>query len=126
MKAGQELPALRKEPVTREQLVAYANAAGDQNPIHQDDVAARAMGLDGVIAHGMLSMGFLGQYVAAVAGPQAVRRLKVRFAAMVVPGDELTCKGIVQEVEGGQARLVVWAENQRGEKVTTGEAEVEL
>ncbi len=112
MRPGEELAPLRKEPVTKEQLVT-------------DDDTARRMGLDGVIAHGMLSMGFLGQYVASLAGPARVRRLKARFQAMVRPGDELTCRGVVREVEGGRALLDLWVENQRGERVTTGEAEVE-
>ena len=126
MKAGQELQPLRKDPVTKVQLVKYAGASGDYNLIHTDDETARRMGLEGVIAHGMLSMGFLGEYAASWAGPQKVRRLKVRFAAMVRPGDELTCRGIVREVAGGRAVIEMWAENQEGEKVTTGEAEVEI
>ena len=126
MKAGDQLQSLEKEPVTRLQLVKYAGASGDFNPIHWDPERAREMGLDGVIAHGMLSMGFLGQYAAGVAGPQNVRRLRVRFAAMVRPGDVLTCKGVVRSVENGRAVLDIWAENEAGEKVTTGEAEVEI
>ncbi len=126
MKAGDELTPLRKEPVTKVQLVKYAGASGDYNLIHTDDETARAVGLDGVIAHGMLSMGFLGEYAAGIAGPQNVRRLKVRFAAMVRPGDELTCRGVVREVADGRVVLDLWAENQAGEKVTTGEAEVEI
>ncbi len=126
MKAGDELNPLVKEPVTRLQLVKYAGASGDFNPIHWDPDRAEEMGLGGVIAHGMLSMGFLGQYVAGVAGPESVRRLKVRFSAMVRPDDVLTCKGTVREVDGSRAVLDVWAENQDGEKVTTGEAEVEI
>ena len=126
MKPGDALPELRKEPVTKVQLVKYAGASGDYNLIHTDDETARRMGLDGVIAHGMLSMGFLGEYAAGIAGPQNVRRLKVRFAAMVRPGDELTCKGVVRSVEDGVALLDLWAENQNGDKVTTGEAEVQI
>ena len=61
-KQGDALPELVKEPVSRTQLVKYAGASGDYNPIHYDDEAARAGGLEGVIAHGMLSMGFLGQF----------------------------------------------------------------
>jgi acyl dehydratase len=126
LQSGAELASLTKEPVTRLQLVMYAGASGDFNPIHWDPDRGREMGLDGVIAHGMLSMGFLGQYVAGVSGPENVRRLQVRFAAMVRPGDELTCRGTVRSVEDGRALLDVWAENQDGEKVTTGEAEVEI
>jgi acyl dehydratase len=126
MKSGDELKPLRKEPVTKVQLVKYAGASGDYNLIHTDDETARRIGLEGVIAHGMLSMGFLGEYAAGIAGPERVRRLKVRFAAMVRPGDELTCRGVVQKVEGGRVVLELWAENQNGDKVTTGEAEVEI
>lgn len=126
MRAGEELTPLRKEPVTLAQLVAYQEAVGADNPIHVDGEAARAAGLPGVIAHGPLIMGFLGQYVVALTGPGAVRRLRTRFTAMVQPGDELTCKGVVREAKGGRAVLEIRAENQRGEDVITGEAEVEL
>lgn len=126
MKPGEDLTPLVKEPVTRLQLVKYAGASGDFNPIHWDPERGREMGLDGVIAHGMLSMGFLGQYVAGLAGPERVRRLQVRFAAMVRPGDKLTCRGTVRSVDAGRALVDIWAENQDGEKVTTGEAEVEI
>jgi acyl dehydratase len=126
MRPGDELAPLEKEPVTRVQLVRYAGASGDFNPIHWDPERAQEMGLGGVIAHGMLSMGFLGQYAASLAGPESVRRIRVRFGAMVRPGDVLTCKGVVREVEGTRATLDVWAENEAGEKVTTGEAEVEI
>ena len=52
-----------KPPITQEQLRRYADASGDYNPIHLDEQAAHNVGLDGVIAHGMLSMAFLGQFV---------------------------------------------------------------
>jgi acyl dehydratase len=126
MKAGEELQALVKEPVSKVQLLKYAGASGDYNLIHTDDETAKRVGLEGVIAHGMLSMGFLGEYVASLAGPQNVHRLKVRFGAMVRPGERLTCRGIVREVADGRALIDVWAENGNGDKVTTGEAEVEI
>jgi acyl dehydratase len=126
MKPGEELTPLVKEPVSRVQLVRYAGASGDFNPIHWDPERGAEMGLGGVIAHGMLSMGFLGQYAASIGGAENVHRLKVRFGAMVRPGDVLTCKGVVRDIDGTRATLDVWAENQDGEKVTTGEAEVEI
>ena len=130
--AGQDLAPLVKPAITREQLFAYADASGDHNLIHLDDNAARMAGLDGVIAHGMLSMGFLGQFVSAWArsleGKATVSRLKVRFSAMVRPGDVLTCKGSIKKIEQRDHQthitLDIWAENQRGEKVTGGDAEV--
>lgn len=128
LKPGFTLPSLTKDPITKVQLVKYAGASGDYNLIHTDDETARRVGLDGVIAHGMLSMGFLGQYLVSIAGPESVRRLSVRFSAMVRLGDVLTCQGTVREArlseDGGHAVLEVWAENQRGERVTVGDAEI--
>lgn len=130
LEQGAELAPLTKDPITKVQLVKYAGASGDYNLIHTDDETARRAGLDGVIAHGMLSMGFLGDYLARIAGPANIRRLKVRFRQMVRPGDVLTCKGRVKAVyaQDGEPRAVLdlWVENQRGEAVTTGEGEVLL
>lgn len=128
---GEELPPLVKDPITKVQLLKYAGASGDYNLIHTDVETARAVGLGDVIAHGMLGMGFLGQFLSDRAGPESVRRLAARFSAMVRLGDVITCRGVVREVvpSDGQRRRVlleIWAENQRGEKVTTGEAEVYL
>jgi acyl dehydratase len=128
---GDTLPPLVKDPVTKVQLLKYAGASGDYNLIHTDVETARSVGLGDVIAHGMLSMGFLGQFVTDLAGPSGVRRLKVRFGAQVRLGDILTCRGVVTSIattaDGRSlALLEIWAENQKGEKVTTGEAEVYL
>jgi acyl dehydratase len=127
---GSVLPDLRKPPITKMQLVKYAGASGDYNLIHTDDETARTVGLEGVIAHGMLSMAFLGEYLCRLAGPESVRRLSVRFVAMVRPGDTLTCRGLVKERTTGNAgrrlQLEVWTENQRAERVTVGEAEVQM
>jgi acyl dehydratase len=132
--AGQALSPLVKPAITREQLVAYAEASGDHNPIHLNDDFARMAGLDGVIAHGMLSMGFLGQFVSGwmgtLEGHPTLARLKVRFSAMVKPGDVLTCKGTIKRIERREGHthltLDMWAENQRGERVTGGDAEVSV
>jgi acyl dehydratase len=126
MASGTALPELRKEPITKLQLVKYAGASGDYNLIHTDDETARSVGLDGVIAHGMLSMAFLGQYCCQLGGPESIRRLTVRFVEMVRPGDVLTCRGRVKSADPGERRvtLEVWTENQRAQPVTTGEAEL--
>jgi acyl dehydratase len=127
---GSVLPDLRKTPITKMQLVKYAGASGDYNLIHTDDETARTVGLEGVIAHGMLSMAFLGEYLCWLAGPESIRRLSVRFNEMVRPGDILTCRGRVKERTTGSAgsrlQLEVWTENQRAERVTVGEAEVQI
>lgn len=124
------LEELRMKPVTRAQLVKYADASGDPNRIHLDDATARAVGLDGVIAHGMLSMAFLGSFLCSRFGPESVRRLSVRFNAIVRPGDVLTCHGRISAIEPldgkRHLRLEVWAANQSGERVTAGDAEVDV
>ncbi len=128
--SGSVLPDLHKPPITKLQLVKYAGASGDYNLIHTDDETARTVGLEGVIAHGMLSMAFLGEYLCWLAGPESVRRLSVRFVEMVRPGDILTCRGRVKDRTTSDAvrrlQLEVWAENQRAERVTVGEAEVQI
>jgi len=128
--SGSLLPDLRKPPITKLQLVKYAGASGDYNLIHTDDETARAVGLEGVIAHGMLSMAFLGEYLCWLSGPESIRRVSARFVEMVRPGDILTCRGRVKErttADGGtRLKLEVWTENQRAERVTVGDAEVQV
>lgn len=127
MRAGDELPQ-HSVLITREQITAYADASGDHNPIHLDDEFARGVGLPGVIAHGMLQMGLLASWVTSIAGDhRRLRRLGVRFAGMLVPGDTLTFGGRVASVAGGVASLEVWGQNQKGERVLTkGAAEIKV
>lgn len=130
---GQSLSPLVKPPIEQEQLQRYAAASGDYNPIHLDPAAARRVGLNGVIAHGMLSMAFLGQFVnqqiADLPGAR-VGQLKVRYVGMVSLGDTLTCLGKVAARTQGESETAItlecWAQNQRGEQVTVGEALVYL
>jgi acyl dehydratase len=104
--------------VTRDQITAYAEASGDHNPIHLDDEAARAAGLPGVIAHGMLGMAQLANFVVAYAGDhRRLRRLRCRFSGMVLPGDTITFTGRVAGNEDGLVRLELNADNQKGERV---------
>lgn len=129
LSVGQEVLGLHVTH-SREQIKAYADASGDQNPIHQDDDIARAVGLPGVIAHGMLNYGVLSRAVTDWLGdPARLRRLGVRFSNMVQPGDTVTCRGTVASVDqaAGTAVIDVWMENQRGEKVLShGQAEIAL
>ena len=127
---GQELPPLRKGPITREDLQAYAAASGDPNPIHVDEEFARNAGYQGVFAHGMLSMGYLGQFLVHAAGLAGLRSFKTRFAKLTWPGDVITCRGRVTRVRDEPGVLVVecdiWTENQNGEKKLTGSAVLAL
>jgi acyl dehydratase len=106
----------RKVTFTREQIAAYAEAGGDHNPIHLDDDFARSVGLPGVIAHGLLQMGILGTVAAeAAGGPDHLKRLLVRFAGMVLPGDTVTFTA----TPDGEGKLELSAVNQKGEAVLT-------
>lgn len=129
VRVGEALPELRKA-VTVEQIREYAEASGDHNPIHLDDVFARSAGLPGVIAHGMLTMAFAAQLVTDWLGDR--RRLTAfrgRFGGMVLPGDELRCAGTVTAKDEQRRHLTieVRVENQKGEKVfTKGVADVDF
>jgi len=125
---GEPLPALTKT-VTQAQIDAYADVSNDHNPIHINPEVARSVGLDGTIAHGMLSMAFAGQtltdWLTAATGRGRLGRLRVRFQAMVRPGDALTCRGVLRAAEQDKPRQAdVWIENQRGERVLTGDADI--
>lgn len=123
VEVGQELEPLVKPAISKVQLLKYAGASGDFNLIHTDVETARQVGLPGVIAHGMLSMGFLGQYASRLAGPQAfVSSLKVRFSGMVFPGDVLTCRAKVTGKESGKIDLELSVEREPGKALTSGEA----
>src|SRR6266511_3281194 len=129
VEVGQEMPALVKGPIQQIQLTRYAGASGDFNPIHQDDAFAKAAGMGGVFAHGMLSMGFAAQSVTNWLGVGTVRKIGVRFAGLVRLGDVVTCRGRVIAIrppkDGEGPALVdleLWAENQKGEQVISGKA----
>ena len=91
--------------IDRELLKRYADASGDQNPIHQDEVFAKSVGLPDVIAHGMLTMGLVGQYVSDWAGgANQVKEYSARFVKpVVVPAGksvELVVNGVATEEDG--------------------------
>ncbi len=113
---GDELPALRV-PVTRADLVRYAGASGDFNPIHWNERFATGVGLPDVIAHGMLSMALAGRVVTDWTGdPGAVVRYNVRFTRpVVVPDDDtgaaldIGAKIAAKDEEAGTVRVTISA-----------------
>jgi acyl dehydratase len=117
---------LVKGPITRTQLALFAGASGDHNPIHLDDEAARQGGLQGVIAHGMLIMAFLGDLLVQFAPIERLREFDARFVAMSAPGDTITCRGEVTGTadEGGEtvATVKLAGVNQKGQPVIEGQA----
>lgn len=109
-------------PITRADLVRYAGASGDFNPIHWNERVATEVGLPGVIAHGMLTMGLAARAVTAWAGdPGALVEYTVRFGRpVVVPDDgvgaEVTVRGRVAALDGTRARVDLTVTSS-GEKV---------
>jgi acyl dehydratase len=111
IKVGDEI-ASRVFWIDRELLKKYADASGDQNPIHQDEAFAKSVGLPDVIAHGMLTMALAGKFVSEWAGGSAaVREFSARFVKpVIVPANkevDLTVSATVAEVLGMTKALVV-------------------
>src|SRR5713101_1315992 len=97
VQVGDEIPKLVKAPVTHLQLVRYAGASGDFNPLHTDPKIGELIGTGGIIAHGMLIMGFVGQMLSDYVGPTALRKFGVRFKGMTHLEDVITCTGTITE-----------------------------
>ncbi len=100
--------------IDRGLLKKYADASGDQNPIHQDEAFAKSVGLPDVIAHGMLTMALVGKYVSDWGGgPASVKEFSARFVKpVIVPAGvsaDLTVTATVTEVIGNCARLNISA-----------------
>lgn len=111
-------------PVGREVLVAYANASGDQNPIHQNEDFAKSVGLPDVIAHGMWTMGATGTVVADWAGDAGrVVEFGTRFTKpVVVPvtGAEISVSGVVKSLDADARRAVLDVTTTSGEDKVLG------
>jgi acyl dehydratase len=124
VQVGDEIPKLVTAPVTHLQLVRYAGASGDFNPLHTDPKIGEMIGVGGIIAHGMLIMGFVGQMLSDYVGPQALRKFGVRFKGMTHLNDEITCTGTITEKyeENGEGRIAgkVQAADQNGDVKVTG------
>ena len=101
---GDAIPPFVVENLTRTDLVRYAGASGDFNPIHHDEDFAKAAGNPTVFGHGMLTAGFVGALHHRLRrAPANLRRYKVRFATRVWPGDTITCSGrVTRTLRGGR------------------------
>lgn len=119
---------LTRGPVTTVQLVMYAGASGDFNRIHYDLPFAQEAGLGGVIAHGMLTMGFAAQLLSAWGGPTAqVRSIGASFKTPVRPGDHVVLQGKVVGVEqtaGGRIAAVTYSGHVGDREVIAGDGAV--
>ncbi len=125
LQAGDPLPTLTKPAITEVQLVRYSGASGDFNPIHTVHQAGVDAGNGGVITHGMVIMGFVGQMITQWVRPDQVRKFGVRFTGMSKPGDVITVTGkVVEKFEAEGERRVrceVEAADQTGHRKVKGE-----
>ena len=126
---GDTAPAFSHE-LTRTDLVQYAGASGDFNPMHSDEVAAQAAGLPSVFGHGMFTMGILGKALTDYVGVGNLKRYSVRFTKQTWPGEQLTTKVTVAKKyeDDGEHRVDLECEvvNQDGEAKVSGSATAAL
>lgn len=130
LKVGDTIPVLTTKPISRTTLALYCGGSGDHNPLHIDTDFAKKAGLPDVIAHGMLSMAYLGRAVTNWVPQKQVRSYSVRFAAMTQVHDVVTCSGRIAEkmtVDGeNRVRLELEAKTQGGTVTLQGDAVVAL
>ena len=97
LNVGDKIPGLKTPSVSRHTLALYCGASGDHNPIHVDLDFAKSSGLDDVIAHGMLSAGYLAQMLTNWVPQSALKSFNNRFTAMTQIGDTVSCSGEIVE-----------------------------
>jgi acyl dehydratase len=117
---------IQLEPVSRLDLIKYAGASGDYNPIHTIDEAASEAGLSGIIAHGMWTMGNLSKLFSPFLEEGFVQDYTIRFARMVYLNDVITLKANLAEKAGDVFTFKVAAENQDGKVVISGVIKIKL
>ena len=124
VRVGDTIPELVKPALLHIQLVRYAGASGDFNPLHTDPKCGEMVGTGGIIAHGMLIMGFVGQLLSDYVGPAALRKFGVRFRGMTRLDDVITCTGTITEKyeADGEGRIAgkVQATDQNGDVKVSG------
>ena len=133
---GQTFETVVVTDLKRTQIVQYAGASGDYNPLHTDEVYATMIaGYPSVFAHGMLTMGLTGQAIVGLVGTESLLRFGVRFTAQVWPGDTLTVRSSVTRIDEGDggpvaefsvSTMALSAADGEGREVVSGYAHARL
>lgn len=127
LKVGDTFEERLVEDLKRTQIVMYAGASGDYNPVHTDEVfTTKVAGYPSVFAHGMLTMGMTGKLLTNVVGDGRLAEYGVRFTSQVFPGDTLDAKATVTAVADGMVELDVSTVNQNGVEVLKGTAKARV
>ena len=131
LSVGQTHSEVVVENLSRTQIVQYAGASGDYNPVHTDELfATKVAGYPTVFAHGMLTMGLTGTMLTNFVGDGRLSYYGVRFTSQVWPGDTLTATATVDSLgeEEGHAivALVISTTNQEGRVVLSGQARARI
>ena len=127
LNAGDTYTECLVEDLKRTQIVQYAGASGDYNPLHTDEVfTVEVAKYPSVFAHGMLTMGMTGRMLTNYVGDGRLTKYGVRFTSQVWPGDTLNSTATVDGVEGNIVKLSVVTTNQDGATVLSGYAEAQV
>jgi acyl dehydratase len=123
LNAGDTYTESLVEDLKRTQIVMYAGASGDYNPVHTDEkFTTELAGYPSVFAHGMLTMGMTGTMLTNYVGDGRLTKFGVRFTSQVWPGDSLNATATVEDVADGIVNLKVETTNQDGTVVLSGYA----
>ena len=104
---GNEIPEVVIEPLQQQDLIKYAKASGDYNPIHLDKNFANNIGLDNVIVHGMLIMAHLGKSIANSMTIPYLKHFSVQFSSITTLGEKLICSGQVIKIEKDKEKKII-------------------
>ena len=104
---GHEIPEVIIEPLQQQDLIKYAKASGDYNPIHLDKNFANNIGLDNVIVHGMLIMAHLGKSIANSLTIPYLKHFSVQFSSITTLGEKLICSGQVIKIEKDKEKKII-------------------
>ena len=104
---GHEIPEVIIEPLQQQDLIKYAKASGDYNPIHLDKNFANNIGLDNVIVHGMLIMAHLGKSIANSMTIPYLKHFSVQFSSITTLGEKLICSGQVMKIEKNKEKKII-------------------